>query len=154
MLLTFNVSILQASTKKNKQWIWWAFFLSGVVTILFFGALVLMLPFLFQHLSTLRWIAGIFFVVLVILIIWMFFVLSRPKDVNDTPPLSENMWIAYLITALIIFIVFSMYDIAHVLNKCVKEGSLECRPEVGATSIYIDLVNIMQKLFLLLSARK
>jgi len=81
-------------------------------------------------------------------------VLSRPKDVNDTPPLSENMWIAYLITALIIFIVFSMYDIANVLNKCVKEGSLECRPEVGATSIYIDLVNIMQKLFLLLSARK
>ena len=85
---------------------------------------------------------GIFFFVLLALIIMILFI-----DIDK----HQKLWTFYLILSLIIFVVFSMYDLGLVISRCKKPGTLECRSEVGATSIYIDLINVFQKLFLLLS---
>uniref|UniRef100_A0A6C0D296 Uncharacterized protein n=1 Tax=viral metagenome TaxID=1070528 RepID=A0A6C0D296_9ZZZZ len=142
MLLTYNITMKETKTEKEKQWTQTAFYIAMGITVLFFGLLVVFLPFLIKHLKLLGILTGIFFFVLLVMIIMIVFV---NVDKN------QKLWTFYLIVSLIIFVVFSMYDLANVISKCKKSDTIECRSEVGATSIYIDLINVFQKLFLLLS---
>ena len=142
MLLTYNITMKESKTETDKHWTQTAFYIALGITIVFFGLLVLFLPFLIKNLKLLGMLTGIFFFVLLAMIIMILFV-----DIDK----HQKLWTFYLILSLIIFVVFSMYDLALVISRCKKPGTLECRSEVGATSIYIDLINVFQKLFLLLS---
>jgi len=142
MLLTYNITMKESKTETDKHWTQTAFYIALGITIVFFGLLVLFLPFLIKNLKLLGMLTGIFFFVLLAMIIMILFV-----DIDK----HQKLWTFYLILSLIIFVVFSMYDLALVISRCKKPDTLQCRSEVGATSIYIDLINVFQKLFLLLS---
>ena len=145
MLLTYNITMKESKTETDKHWTQSAFYIAMGITIVFFGFLVLFLPFLIKNLRILGILTGIFFFVLLAMIIMILFV-----DIDK----NQKLWTFYLIVSLIIFVVFSMYDLAKVISSCKKPDTLQCRSEVGATSIYVDLINVFQKLFLLLSNQR
>lgn len=142
MLITYNMVLLESKTPEEEEWVKNSFYIAMGMTIGFFLLLLLFLPWLIQNLQTLGFLTGIFFFILIIMTIMILFV-----NINK----NQKLWTVYLVLALVIFVVFTMFDLANVISRCKKPDTLECRSEVGATSIYIDLVNVLQKVFLLLN---
>lgn len=57
----------------------------------------------------------------------------------------------YLLLSLLVFVGFLIVDTVLIVRRCQKEGSRECDAPSGATVLYLDIINLIQKFFLLLS---
>lgn len=93
---------------------------------------VLLLPYLLPHISLLVAISSVLFVGLVVLIFWGFFV--------------QKQLVLWLTASLVIFLGLLVTDMTMLVYACKKN----CDALDGATLLYIDLMNILQKIFLLL----
>lgn len=56
----------------------------------------------------------------------------------------------YLVLALFLFLAYLVFDLTLITYKCKVPNTFECDAPTGATNLYLDLVNIVQKLFMLL----
>lgn len=108
-----------------------AFTISAVIIV------VLMLPFLLPHAQLLSIVGGVLLVALLGLILWGLFVGKK-----------FLMWVTI---SLIIFLGLLITDMVMLVQRC--KSKTTCDPLDGASLLYVDLINILQKIFMLLQSR-
>jgi len=66
-------------------------------------------------------------------------------------PYGSQVFLWLLYTFLSIFVVFLVTDTVIIVQQCNSHVKHSCDPIRGATVLYVDLVNIVQKLFMILA---
>ena len=141
-LLSYIIAIqynIMMDISKDKEQTQQNFFISISITLGIFVIVLLTLPFLMQYTKIMYSVMGVLLFFLLILLIWTIFF---------------SITYVYLILALILFIVFLFVDLNILTYECKKPNTVQCDPPTGASQIFIDLVNIIQKLFMLLDFKR
>jgi len=136
---TYNLTILMTPPQdQNRARRLFLFVWLGV--IVFFGIVVGTLPFLLPIAAPLT-IAGVVLSVAVLfLLIALFFI-----------PASGRSFTIWLFVSVIVFTMLIITDTVTVIHNCHEEGSWQCDPINGATLVYVDMINLLQDLFVLVS---
>lgn len=114
------------------------FFIALFVTILIFTLVFTALPILLNYTATMAYLSIMLFgALLVLLVVTLAMYPTR----------------AVLILTLIVFLGYLVTDLTLLTYRCTTPGTHACDPPTGATTLYLDLVNILQKLFMLLNDR-
>lgn len=114
------------------------FFIALGFTIVIFTLVFSALPVLLRYTATLARLSVILFGALLVLLI-----------------LSLTMYPTYamLVLLLIVFLGYLVTDLTLLTYRCRRPQTQECDPPTGATHLYLDLINILQKMFMLLDRR-
>lgn len=136
---TYNLTILMTPPERKDR-VRRLFLIVWIGIIIFFGIVVGMLPFLLPIAAPLA-IAGVVLSVAVLfLLITLFFI----------PPSGRSFTI-WLFASVIVFTMLIITDTATVINNCKEDGTWECDPINGATLVYVDMINLLQDLYILLT---
>jgi FtsH-binding integral membrane protein len=111
------------------------FFVALVLTILIFTVVFTALPILLQYTTTMAYLSLILFGALLVILI-LSLVTYRSH--------------ALIVLSLIVFLGYLVTDLTLLTYQCTTPDTRACDPPTGATNLYLDLVNILQKLYLLL----
>lgn len=137
MGITYNiVSISNHNDKKTAN----TFFKALVIVISVVIVNLLILPFTIQYMGFIYAISSVLFVSLIGLIIWGLFI--------------GKAFIMWVTISLVVFLGLFLTDLNRLVYECKKPGSVQCDPLNGASLLYVDLVNILQKIFILLNNNK
>jgi hypothetical protein len=142
-VLGIQYNILRSTSSKEK--VRYQLTVAIVLTLLLYIAVVCFLPHILSNPVLLRRFqqaSPILFVLLIILIITGFFVHS------------PHTWYLWLVCGLLLFTVFFITDISLLVSRCTTPKTKECDAVTGGTVLWVDLMNILQKIFLLQSMKK
>lgn len=114
------------------------FFRSLVVVVAILVANLLLLPFTLGYLGVVSAVSAALTVCLVGLILWGLLV--------------RGGFLAWVSVSLVVFLGLLLTDLTLLVSRCRTRGSVGCDPWEGASLLYVDLVNILQQIFLLLHA--
>lgn len=126
--IMMEISKDKEQTRKN-------FLLSVGITLGIFVVVLALLPVLLPYTKLMYSLLSFLLICLLILLVWC---------------IVAGISFVYLILALILFIVFLIIDLNLLTYECKKNNTVQCDPPTGAAKIFIDIVNIIQKLFMLL----
>jgi len=139
--VTYNLEILiskdRAKTTRNLRTAW--FVSIGCLFLCF-----LLLPVLLPYAMFFRTLQTVLMALLIVLIL----VGLGMMIVSKTSPRLFYIWI---MAGLLLFMLFLVADVTTVVEQCQKKGTPQCDALIGSTMIYVDLVNILQKLFMVLN---
>jgi hypothetical protein len=114
------------------------FFIALGVTLFVFAIVFSALPILLNYTTAMAYLSLILFgALLVLLILTLTMYPTR----------------AILVLTLIVFLGYLVTDLTLLTYRCTAPNTRACDPPTGATDLYLDLVNILQKLFMLLDGR-
>lgn len=106
-----------------------------VIVMCLFIIDLLLLPFIMDHMGVVGVMSTSFFLCLIGLIVWGFFVGTE-----------YMLWVA---AGLFIFVGLLITDLAMLVAAC--KNFNQCDPLQGASVLYIDLINLVQQVFILLN---
>jgi len=129
--LMIRNSVDPATTTRN-------FFIALGITIFVFAIVFSALPILLNYTSVMAYLSLILFGALLVLLILS--LVMYPTH-------------AILVLSLIVFLGYLVTDLTLLTYRCTRPNTRECDPPTGATDLYLDLINILQKLFMLLDGR-
>lgn len=132
--LQYNIiSLLSKNEKKTAQTFFQAVFF--VVILVFLN--LLLLPFTLSYMNLMYVLSISLFICLIGLILWGLFVGKK-----------FLLWVSI---SLFVFLGLLLTDLTILVYQCKKAGSSQCDPLNGASLLYVDLVNILQEIFILLN---
>lgn len=135
-LLAVQYNAMRTFSKSEKE-LSNNFMMAVTITITFAIIVMLLLPFLLNNMSVIASLSSLLFFSLIILIIWgLVFGAGR---------------ITYVSVGLIIFMGLLITDMTMLVYACKSAKSQECDPLTGASTLYVDLINILQKIFIILN---
>jgi hypothetical protein len=114
------------------------FFKAVAIVMLIFVINLVMLPFTLKYMGFLYTLSISLSVALVGLILWGLFV-GR----------GLLIWVS---VSLFVFLGLLLTDLNRLVHQCKKPNSFQCDPLNGASLLYVDLINILQDIFILLNA--
>lgn len=117
-----------------------AFVTSWFLTAMLFAAAYWVLPWLLPYAEFFRGLSTVLIVVLVGLILWA--LVGKYYEHR-----SSSSYRVFFSVGVLVFLLFLFSDMVLLTTACRRRGSRECDPLVGATTVYIDMVNILQNLF-------
>jgi hypothetical protein len=124
-----------SSLSKDKEKTERNFFLAGAIFILLFITVIFFLPRLIEWSDAFSRLQAVLGGVLLILIIWT---------------LISGISLLNIILSLIVFILFIIADTTVLVDRCKFRNTMDCDAPTGATQLYLDMINFIQKTFLLL----
>lgn len=134
LALQYNmISILNHNDKKTEK----KFIQALLIVVSIFIVNLIVLPFTLRYMGFIYAVSSALFICLIGLIMWGLFV--------------EKGFIAWVSISLIVFIGFLLTDLNIIVSNCRIQGSQGCDALNGASLLYIDLVNILQQIFILLN---
>ena len=135
LALQYNmIALLSGNEKKTAST-----FIKAVVMVVSLLAInLIMLPFLMSNMSVVYSLSTMFFVCLVGLILWGLFI--------------GRAFLLWVLVSLVVFLGLLTTDLAILTHRCQQKGTLACDPLQGASLLYVDLINILQQIFILLNA--
>lgn len=114
-------------------------FIKAVVLVVFiFIVNLLLLPFTLGHMNTILVLSTSLFVCLLGVILWGLFI--------------QKGFLVWVSVGLFVFMGLLITDLTLLVSRCKKSGSIECDPLNGASLLYVDLINILQQIFILLNS--
>jgi len=122
-------------TKTRKR-----FIISWGATLGIFVIVLLSLPYLLPYTRVLIPFGAVLTISLLVILVLFLVVPATRKSME-----------MFLAAFLIVFLIFIFTDTTTVVAMCKKENTRWCDPVIGATSIYLDMINLLQKMFLLMS---
>jgi hypothetical protein len=133
----YNQAIIMSNdTKQTRR----QFLISWAATIGVFILALLVMPHLLPYTKVFITIGGILTLTLLFLLI-LFIIMPATRQ-------SVQM---FLVIFLFIFLIFIFTDMVTIVGMCKKPSSWKCDPILGATTIYLDMINILQKMFMLMN---
>lgn len=136
-ILGLQYNRIALSTRKDKKTAQ-TFFKAVVVVVGVFVLNLLLLPFTMKYMGFLSTLSVSLTIALVGLILWGLFVGK-----------GLLVWVSI---SLFVFLGLLLTDLNRLVHGCQKPNSAQCDPLNGASLLYVDLVNILQEIFILLNA--
>lgn len=113
------------------------FFSALLLVVILLIINLLLLPFTLGHLGMIYAISSALFVCLVGLIVWGLLI--------------QKGFLLWVSVSLIVFMGLLITDLTILVSRCKKAGSVGCDPLEGASLLYVDLINLLQQIFVLLN---
>ena len=132
MAVEYNASYLR-DPKQTPKAMWG----SWIMTALLLVAAYVMLPRLLPYAEFFRGLSNVLFFVLLGLIVWALFGKFRNK----------SSYLVFFSIGLLLFVLFLFSDMVVITTQCRQRGSIQCDSMIGATTVYVDMMNILQNLF-------
>lgn len=135
LALQYNmIAMLSGNEKKTATT-----FIKAVILVVSILAInLIMLPFLMRNISVVYSLSTMLFVCLLGLILWGLFI--------------GGNFLLWVTVSLVVFLGLLTTDLAILTHQCRKQGTVSCDPIHGASMLYVDLINILQQIFILLNA--
>lgn len=138
MALQYNlVSLLK---NKKDQETAKTFFKALVIVISIFVINLLLLPITMKYMNFIYTVSTSLFICLIGLILWGLFV--------------GKGFLIWVSVSLFVFLGLLLTDLNILVHRCKKPNSVQCDPLNGASLLYVDLINILQQIFILLNAEQ
>jgi len=135
--LQYNrISMSTGNDKKTAD----TFFKAVAIVIVIFVINLFLLPFTLRYMGFLYTLSISLFISLLGLILWGLFVGK-----------GLLVWVSI---SLFVFLGLLLTDLNKLVHQCQKPQSFQCDPLNGASILYLDLINILQDIFILLNADK
>jgi len=139
---TYNITLIR-TPPQDKERVRRLFLFLWVGVIVFFGVVVGTLPLLLPLFAPLQILGVVLSLAVLFLLIALIFI-----------PASEKSFMIWLFISVIVFTFLIITDTVTVIARCETEKTIQCDPITGATTVYFDMINLLQKLFVLLSGNK
>jgi len=141
MAIQYNIISFHSIDKKQTQR---NLMIAVLLCIGIYGILVMALPFLLMNQALLMTFAPIMSIVLIGFTIWGFFITTNKG------------FYTWTLCLFLLFLVFLVIDLTRLVYQCRNatsehEKGFFCDPPTGATLLWTDIVNMIQKLFFLLN---
>lgn len=134
LALQYNIiSILSHNDRKTIQ----TFFRALIIVVSIFIINLFILPFTMNYMGFIYTISTTLFICLVGLIIWGLFV--------------GEGFLTWVSIGLFVFLGLLLTDLNILVHRCKKPNSVQCDPLDGASLLFVDLVNILQQIFILMN---
>jgi FtsH-binding integral membrane protein len=131
-----RISIETGNDKKTTD----TFFKAFLIVICIFITNLILLPFTMKYMGFMYAFSTLLFICLIGLILVGIFV--------------GRGLLLWVYISLFVFLGFLMTDLNILVHQCKKPDSFQCDPLNGASLLYVDLVNILQKIFILLNVEQ
>lgn len=142
ILLAYVVALqynIQQKLNQHDKKVATRFLKAVVLVIMIFIINIILLPFLLPHMGLIYLLSFSFFIALVGLIVWGFFV--------------GKEYLTWVSVGLFVFLGLLLTDLTVLVSRCKKPSSPECDPLEGASLLYVDLINLVQQIFILMNDR-
>lgn len=135
MGLQYNrIAIATRNDKKTAE----TFFKAVAIVMLIFVINLIMLPFTLKYMGFIYTLSISLSIALIGLILWGLFVRK-----------GLLIWVSI---SLFVFLGLLLTDLNKLVHQCQKPKSPQCDPLNGASLLYLDLINLLQDIFILLNA--
>lgn len=135
-ILSLQYNMISLLNKNQKQ-VALNFIKAVVFVIVLVIVNLLLLPFTMRYMNFIYVLSTSLFICLLGLILWGLFF--------------EKGFLLWVSISLFVFLGFLLTDLTILVYQCKKRGSIQCDPLNGASLLYVDLVNILQNIFILLN---
>lgn len=135
-VLSLQYNLIAFLSKKEKQTAQ-TFFQAILLVLALMVLNIVLLPFTMRYMNLIYVLSFSLFLCLLGLLLWGFFV--------------GKHFLLWVSISLFVFLGFLLTDISILVHQCKKAGTLQCDPLNGASLLYVDLVNILQQIFILLN---
>jgi hypothetical protein len=129
---------LIAMYSKNEERTITNFIRAVVLVVALFCANLLLLPFTIRYAGVASVLSVSLFICLIGLILWGLFI--------------EKEYLLWVAVGLFVFLGLLTTDLTLLVVRCRKTGTEQCDPLNGASVLFADLINLLQQIFILLSA--
>lgn len=142
--IEYNLLMITASSEKEKKKVQNTFGLAILFTLLVFIVALFIVPYLLPYHTLFENLTLVLFFALCGLILWGLLGFSGLSKFQQ-----RKQFTVYLYLSLTIFILLLFTEITTITYQCKIPGSYQCDSLVGSTLLYTNLINILQKIFLL-----
>ena len=136
-ILALQYNIITMEARGNNKQVAKNFIMSVAIVIVITIAVVIALPFTMQYMNFIYVMGSVLTICLLGLIIWGFFV--------------RKQFLIWVSISLAVFLGLLITDLTRLVYLCKKKGSVQCDAINGSTLLYVDLMNILQQIFILTS---
>ena len=144
----YNLLMMKASSEKEKKKVKNTFGLAFLFTLLIFILALFVVPYLLPYHTLFENLTMVLFFTLCGLILWGLLGFSGLSGLSKFQHRKKYFTI-YLYISLTIFVLLLFTEITTITYQCKTPGSYPCDSLVGSTLLYTNLINILQKVFLL-----
>jgi predicted membrane channel-forming protein YqfA (hemolysin III family) len=135
-VLSLQYNLIAFVSKKEKQTAQ-TFFQAILLVLVLVILNIVILPFTMRYMNLMYVLSLSLFLCLVGLLLWGLFV--------------GKHFLLWVSVSLFVFLGFLLTDMTILVRQCKKAGTPQCDPLNGASLLYVDLVNILQQIFILLN---
>jgi len=135
LLIQYNISVMRSGGRLPLV-------ASVVCAVALLTASLALIPLLLRYTGILRAVNAVLVVALVLLVVASLLFVRNKEAFR-----------AYLVAGLVVFVGLLLTDTATLVSACRRTGTRECDGPTGATTLYLDLINIVQNLFLVMSQK-